>query len=90
MRDERGNLIHPGDWVLVTGYANSRGVSETMCGGTYTVLKLARTRVRIDYQGAERMVPAELTRVVKAVDGRRLRTWAEAQADLHARGTMAQ
>lgn len=76
--DERGNEIKPGDVLLVTSHDANRAVQPHMRGCQFEVLELGRTRVRVSYQGREKMVPAELTRVVQAVDGRRLLTEQEA------------
>lgn len=86
MNDGLGNEIHEGDIVRPIAYDAGRGVTQQLMGYDATVVAFRRTRVTIRSTavvGVDHVGP-ELLRVVRAVDGRVLRTWGDVHEGLGA------
>lgn len=79
MRDEVGNETKIGDIVVVTAQDAGRGALARMFLRQYSVIGLGRTRIKIPHEPGQRRphltVGAELVKVIRAVDGRPLRSW---------------
>ena len=77
MIDDRGNEIHVGDGVTLTGIDGGGTAPYWLMWTPGVVVGLARTRVRVDFaqESADwRPVPAACVRVTSPIDGRTLIT----------------